>query len=203
MSSRLRANRANAAASTGPKTNAGKARSAKNAFRHGLSVPVASDPTLAPQAEGIAQKIVGSDANSEAVECARRIGEAQIDLNRIRSLRHDVICNLIADPLGGLPNRRTRIRFSNGLPFLVQRDGARPIDMETVNELLFPPQLEGDVKLAAIFGDKSGVLAWLDRYERRALSRRKKAIRAYDAVRSREMGGKMVDSSCMLSNVIL
>jgi len=37
---KIKANRANARMSTGPKTRHGRARSAKNAFRHGLSLAV-------------------------------------------------------------------------------------------------------------------------------------------------------------------
>jgi hypothetical protein len=55
--------------------------------------------------------------------------------------------------------------------------------METIDNLLWPPQLEGDAKLVVIFCDKSGELARLDRYERRALSRGKNAIRAYNSAR--------------------
>jgi hypothetical protein len=91
-----RANRANAKASTGPKTRSGKAHSAKNALRHGLNIPVSSDPALSLQAEAIAHRIAGPDAKDEALEQARRIGEAQVDLNRVRALR----IALVADPLG-------------------------------------------------------------------------------------------------------
>jgi hypothetical protein len=40
----IAANRANAMRSTGPKPAAGKLRSSRNAFRHGLSRPLPSDP---------------------------------------------------------------------------------------------------------------------------------------------------------------
>ena len=82
-----RANRANAKSSTGPKTAAGKARAAQNAFRHGLNVPVLSDPLLAPEIEAMAHRISGPYADAETAERARWIAEAHFDLNRVRSSR--------------------------------------------------------------------------------------------------------------------
>ena len=61
---RQRANRANAKSSTGPKTAAGKARAAQNAFRHGLNVPVLSDHLFAPEVEATARKICGPDTDA-------------------------------------------------------------------------------------------------------------------------------------------
>jgi hypothetical protein len=55
--------------------------------RHGLNVSVLSDPALVPLTEEMARKIAGSDADAEAVERARQIAEAQIDLNRVRDSR--------------------------------------------------------------------------------------------------------------------
>jgi hypothetical protein len=86
-----RANRANAKSSTGPKTARGEARSAQNALRHGLNVSKLSDPALAPLAEAMARRIAGPNANAEALEGARRIAEAQVDLNRVRGSRRRLI----------------------------------------------------------------------------------------------------------------
>ena len=68
---RRRANRANAQASTGPKSAAGKQRVAKNALRHGLNVSIYSDASIAPEVEAMARKIAGDSAGAEIVALAR------------------------------------------------------------------------------------------------------------------------------------
>ena len=93
-----RANRDNAKSSTGPKTVAGKARAAQNAFRHGLNVPVRSDPLLAPEIEAMARRISGRYADDESMEGARRIAEAQFDLNRVRNRRRLLITQFLVNP---------------------------------------------------------------------------------------------------------
>ena len=70
-----RANRANAKSSTGPRTAAGTARAAQNAFRHGLNVSSCSDPLLAPEIEAMARRISDAHADAETAERARRIAE--------------------------------------------------------------------------------------------------------------------------------
>jgi hypothetical protein len=132
---RRKANRANARASTGPRTVVGKARSACNARRHGLSLPVVHDPTLSSEAPALAHAIAGSKANAERQEAACRIAWAQIDLVRVRCARWQLIVRLERDAAGES----------------------------------FPTKLIG--RLAA-----------LDRYERAARARRKRAMRAFDAI---------------------
>ena len=82
-------NRLNARMSTGPKTALGKARAARNARRHGLSVSVISDPVLSEQVELLAREITDATADNEIYQLARRVAEAQIDLVRVRQARHD------------------------------------------------------------------------------------------------------------------
>jgi len=50
----IAANRANAKRSTGPKTAAGKLKSSRNAYRHGLSGPLLSDPATSAKVDRIA-----------------------------------------------------------------------------------------------------------------------------------------------------
>jgi hypothetical protein len=93
---KVRANRANARRSTGPKTAAGRAKAAQNARRHRLRIPVLSDPAPSAEVEALSQRIVGdAPSSSELVGLARRIAEAEIDLLRVRRAR----CNLVAHVL--------------------------------------------------------------------------------------------------------
>src|SRR5215468_2011965 len=87
---KLRANRANSRRSTGPKTDIGRSASSRNARRHGLRIPVLSDPTLSAEVEAIAQRIPGT-VTPELVELARKIAEAEVDVLRVRQFRRDMI----------------------------------------------------------------------------------------------------------------
>lgn len=162
------ANRDNAKASTGPKSAAGKTRSARNAHRHGLAVPVWSNKELAADAEALARLIAGAGASTELLEKARCVAEAQIDWIRASAARR----NLIEPAFGEasyFPRKETN------WPAVFDTDGLALIHGPATPE-----------KLALVMTDLSPQLRAIDRYQRRALSRRKFAIREFDAVREQE-----------------
>lgn len=174
-SRKLRANRNNARASTGPRTPAGKAFASRNARKHGLSVPIVADPCLAAEVRTFARQIAGAGANDQLKELAACIAEAQMDLLRIRSARRELLSRArfdsepVMEPDWDLELAK---RWGCDKPVRMPRSLKRLVE-KTVEEAQFGPAL----------ADCVARLAAMDRYERRALSRRKFAIRAFDAAR--------------------
>jgi hypothetical protein len=80
----IAANRANAQKSTGARTAAGRATSSRNAYRHGLSVPIEPDPQAM---QALVQAIAGQTAGEAELRAARALAEAQLELKRIRTTR--------------------------------------------------------------------------------------------------------------------
>ena len=173
------ANRANAQASTGPKTASGKARSAKNAFRHGLSVPVYRDPAFAEKIEVWAQEIAGAGADAIALAAAHLVAEAQLDLQRVRACRLRLIERDLANPGHvGAVALAASMRWLR-LKELGYLTGITPWS-EAISQA---PRLTGPAKTATVLCDLAHELPGLDRYERRARWRRKRAIREFDQAR--------------------
>jgi hypothetical protein len=176
---KMRANRANARASTGPKTAQGLARAARDALGHGLSLPVCSDPALSEEVEALAREIAGTDARAEIQELARRAAEAQIDLRRVRSARHRLLFDLLSNPYY---ESRADTRMKVAVLSRLLRPRAPDIPIAAVSAFLTSTP-RGPQKFALILSREAKQLLAMDRYERRALLRRKVALRALDDMR--------------------
>ena len=118
-----------------------------------MSLSVFADPARHAEIESLAHLIAGDGVLPEILELARRIAEAQIDLQRVRQARLAHLARDLSNP------------------------EYRPDKFLT----------DSNKMIKAIAGllrsDFTNQLMAIDRYERRALSRRKFAIRALDAMR--------------------
>lgn len=187
LSARARANRLNAKRSTGPRTAAGKARVAENAFSHGLAVPITQTPGVEARIEEMARVIAGEGAEAGRLELARRVAEAQLDLVRIQEARR----RLFEDPKARHKtlSKREAVSYVQRLRRQAGRMAAGSADeleclvaVDRMERLfLFGDARVGDPpSLVEGLGVLAPQLLRLERYERRATSRRKAAMRAYD-----------------------
>jgi hypothetical protein len=176
---KIKANRANARASTGPKTARGRARAARNAFRHGLSLPVCSDPFLSEEVEALAREIAGPEANARIQELARRVAEAQIDLRRVRHARHQLLSNALNNPYY---DSRANLRAKLRIMCRVLGSNAPESSIAALTKFLTSTP-QGPEKFAIVLSEEAKRLLAMDRYERMALFRRKIAIQAFDEAR--------------------
>jgi hypothetical protein len=144
---KIEANRRNAKRSTGPRSAAGKARVARNAYQHGLSLPISDDQSVREVAEWMDALKLEFDAAWHP-ELLLRAAEGQIELQRARRLKADLL------------NQEAKRAAATALP-LAER-------------------------VAEAFDRKAGTLTAFDRYEARALSKRRGALRKLSALKSRD-----------------
>jgi hypothetical protein len=143
---------------------------------------------LAAEIEAMALRISGPYGDAETMEGARRIAEAQFDLNRVRNRRRLLITKFLVDPYF-VPRHIRRLQLwachlALGARFRVLPVEVHKVEVHKLKELFTSMPPESEEKLATILRQKTSELATLDRYERGALSRRKAAIRNFDAARA-------------------
>jgi hypothetical protein len=134
---------------------------------------------MAEAIEVLARRIAGADAPSEIKEHARRLAEANMEVRRVRSLRLDSVSRALADP-----KYDTRANWNKkvAVALRIARKCAKSEQIPEDELKLLDSKREGPDKQAAILIE---IARAFDRYERRALSRRKQATRDLDAARVR------------------
>lgn len=170
----IKARQRNAQKSSGPKSEAGKARVSRNALSHGLAVPYGLLPNVNPLIEALAEAFLKSfgverpDPSTWSAACL--FAEAQLDLNRIRAIRCDTLTREI------VTTRNTTLRELKNIAVIAERiedpwEAIQFVDEQSKDKIIYSnPPLMNRYKL------QSPLLARIDRYERRAFSRRKRAF---------------------------
>ena len=172
----LKANRANSAKSTGPRSTGGKKRAGRNAYRHGLSSSINSAAS-AIQVDKLARKIAGGCESKIVWELAKSAALAQLDLARVQHVKISLIERVLArgtvDSANTvLPASKLIQRVKRILAVLAGRD----IFPEPVDPLSTMPTEEPERSAEAVRRALPELLR-LVRYERRAVLRRDRALR--------------------------
>jgi hypothetical protein len=177
-------------ASTGPKTAAGKARSSKNARRHGFTASVREEgEEVAAQISRLASAFLGEmPATEAALALARDAARAQHALDLIRLGRLQLMKSAEEDAATYAGPDRRSDRGVMMATLKLASAGAADIGGALLQEMLGrlrrEPPRDPLRRHAEVFAKIAVELERLDRYERSASGRRRRAIFALDALRA-------------------
>jgi hypothetical protein len=71
-------------------------KSSRNAFRHGLSLPLQFDTATSAKINAIAQLLTNEQDNAETLTAATEVAQAQLKLLRIRAVRTELMSEDLA-----------------------------------------------------------------------------------------------------------
>jgi len=174
----IAANRRNARKSTGPRSGAGRKRASRNAYRHGLTLSIASTAAFAKQLDTLVREIAGDTEDAILLERARALAQAELDLARVRRAKVALIER--ARAFGELDPPQTFSTVTEIKRFFNALDRGRLIVPDPIDASATMPSQEPDRSAEAV-RRVLPELRKLDRYERRAAAQRERAVRSlYD-----------------------
>lgn len=203
------ANKANGNKSAGPKTASGKMRSRRNAVKHEITSSKSRGPEFTERVAQTAKAICGDSTSPELAFCAGRIAESELLLQVIRTQRVSIIDRLRHPFLEPLVKGDQTVAVMERLiaqADLADGEYSQLIDQMQKNKETFfapwpPRKLEPnepawkyeeakdrdeDEAMNAALPDLERLL----RYERRILSRRKRAVLDLIAYKFAKAGAK-------------
>jgi hypothetical protein len=174
----------NAKKSTGPKTAAGKQRSASNAILHGLSAKN-REFSSHPDMDRFVELLCEGDKRPELIEAAREVAEAQFELNAIRQYR--LILQMLKAKGRSAPRPSSELLddwvIKDFLDYMATGDSLDFGVPEKADHRLHKRILNFIFRQAGRSKDPDLESIKLDRYERMALRRRVVAIEKLDELR--------------------
>jgi hypothetical protein len=209
---KIAANRSNGRKSRGPRTAAGKASASRNALRHGLAAITQRNAALFPEIEPMAKALCADDKNPFLFEQALTIAENQLVLHCVRAERVAMIERLrdqTATPLRrdkSLARAKARFRQAKlTYKHRVQAKAGNSVENSAGNSTSNTAAKEDLTRKRQEAATRDGWpskttglrdefdamqcampdLDRLERYERRAWSRRKRAIRSFIEIKAR------------------
>jgi hypothetical protein len=172
----IAANRRNARKSTGPRSAAGKKRAGRNAYRHGLSVSMCSNAAFAKELDRLVREIAGDTKDAIALERARALAQAELDLARVRRAKVALIER--ASAFGELDPPQLFGTVTQIIRAIRALERGRISSLpEPINSSATMPSQE-PYRLAEAVRRVLPELRKLARYEHRAAMRRDQAVRA-------------------------
>jgi len=176
---KLVANRANAQKSSGPQTRAGKLRSSKNAFKHGLGAQSSNsyqNPPLLyhfPELESYQQELTAlgySDAQSD------EIIEALLTARQVTEVKHSAYKDRLNEKRLGNMTPEAVASFVREMEDPLST--VTPMERARVVALLFK-QVKKDNDLSGLLFEKFEAHRKLMRYEQRAVNRLRGAAKGH------------------------
>jgi hypothetical protein len=172
----IAANRRNARRSTGPRSAAGRKRSSRNSFRHGVTAGVTATAERIKYIERLAHKIAAGRTDVVTLGEARTVAQAAFELAQIRRVKVALISRVMAfggletpDPFESLDQKAKQLLRWLKRGELIPLKRAEIPAMPTTD-----PECTAEAIRRAL-----PELIKLERYERRAAGRRARALRSF------------------------